>query len=477
MENITAGMLAEACGGEIAAGREDREVLHIKLDSRKIEPGDLFVPIIGARQDAHRFIPDVKAAGAAAVLTSEEEYIDNTSADDSDATVMIKVADTVKALQDIGKFLRSRMNIPVVAVTGSLGKTTTRELIAAVLSVKYKVFRTPGNSNSQVGVPVALSEVSSDDQICVIELGMSEPGELTKIARIAAPDTAVITNVGVTHIEQLGSRENILKEKLSIQDGMKYGSVLIVNADNDMLENISARDGILTFRVGTRPDCSLTASDIELKDGNAEFTVRFKDMNARVKLGVPGIHNVTDALEAIAVGLNYGITLEEAAEGLSSFRGFSHRQQQYAGKCGDKDILILDDSYNASPASVMAALDTFKETGKGRRHIAVLGDMKELGDEAEKFHREVGKHAAYSGLDVLFTTGENCAYLTAAVRDAYSDEDAPEKEMPYICEFPDTEELKKALIQELREGDYVLFKGGNAVRLFELADYFKAGDT
>ncbi len=474
MENVTAGMLAAACGGEIAAGNAQREVLHIKLDSREVEPGDLFVPIIGARQDAHRFIPDVTAAGAAAVLTSEPEY---TGCSDTDGTAMIKVDDTVKALQDIGKFLRDRISIPVIAVTGSLGKTTTRELIASALSVKYRVYKTPGNSNSQVGVPVALSEISSEDQIAVIELGMSEPGELARIARIARPDTAIITNVGVTHIEQLKTRENILKEKLSIQDGMKEGGVLIINADNDMLQSISARDGIRTFRVGTSPDCDLTAYDIEVKDGKAEFTASYKDMSARARLGVLGAHNVTNALEALAVGINYGITLEEAAEGLSSFKGFSHRQQQYAGKCGDKNILILDDSYNASPDSVIASLDMFKETGIGRRHIAVLGDMKELGDEAERFHREVGEHAAYSGLDVLFTTGDNCRYLTEAVRNAYSKENTPEKEIPRICEFPDTEELKAALEDELREGDYVLFKGGNAVGLYALADYFKAEDS
>ena len=208
MEQVFVRDLVEATGGRLLAGNPDTAVMKIRLDSRQVEAGDLFVPIIGERVDGHRFIAQVIETGAAAVLTSEHEEAENQNA------AWIRVEDTKEALQNIGRYLRARLTLPLVGVTGSVGKTTTREMIAAALSAKNRVYKTPGNSNSQVGVPITISEISQKDEVGVIELGMSEPGELTIIAKIAKIDMAVITNIGITHIEQLGSRENIYKEKM-----------------------------------------------------------------------------------------------------------------------------------------------------------------------------------------------------------------------------------------------------------------------
>lgn len=245
MENITVKDIVAATGGRLLCGNAAQKIEHLSIDSRTMKGNDLFVPLIGEKVDAHRFIGQAFDTGAAAVLTSEHE-----SAADTEHA-WIRVADTKNALQDIGRYYRSRLNLPLVGITGSVGKTTTREMVAAALSAKYQVYKTPGNSNSQVGVPITLSEITSADEIGVLELGMSMPGELTVIAKIAQVDMAVITNVGITHIEQLGSQDNIYHEKLTIQDGLKEGGILFLNGDDPRLKETRAKDGCRTVYYGT----------------------------------------------------------------------------------------------------------------------------------------------------------------------------------------------------------------------------------
>ena len=238
MEHVTVKDLVLGSGGVLVSGRAEAPVSHIRLDSRQVEPGDLFVPLLGERVDSHRFLPQVMGQG-----------------------------DTKKALQKIGSYLRDRLTLPLVGVTGSVGKTTTREMIAAALSARFRVYKTPGNSNSQVGVPVTLSEITENDQVGVIELGMSEPGEMTVIAKIARVDMAVITNIGITHIGQLGSQENILREKLHITDGMKDGGLLILNGDDPFLKNVRGREGLRTVYYGTGENYDFRAVDVGFADG------------------------------------------------------------------------------------------------------------------------------------------------------------------------------------------------------------------
>lgn len=457
MEHMTVKDLLEATGGRLLCGRPETPVRNISLDSRVMKGDDLFVPLIGEKVDAHRFISQVFEKGAVATLTSEHDAMDSPYAH-------IRVEDTKQALQDIGRYCRKRLTLPLVGVTGSVGKTTTREMIAAALSARFRVFKTPGNSNSQVGVPITISEISEEDQVGVIELGMSEPGELTVIARIAQIDMAVITNIGITHIEYLGSRENIYKEKMTIQDGLKDGGVLILNGDDDMLCRTSGKDGVKTLYYGTGSNSDFRAEEIVLAEDKTEFTAVYGTQRQKIRLNVLGKHNVLNAMAAVAVCCQCGMTMEEAAAGLAGFTGFKNRQQIYEGK----RLTILDDSYNASPASMEAALEVFMTLKKGSRHVAVLADMKELGEDVLKYHREVGACAGKAGVDYLVTLGEACRALCDGFRESCG---AP------VAEFEDKELLREFLEGELKEGDCVLFKGSNSMGISTVAAYFiqKAG--
>lgn len=455
MEHVLVRDLMEATGGNLIFGNPEASVARIKLDSRQVESGDLFVPIIGERVDGHKFIPQVLAAGAAVVLTSEHDEVP----EDCKTGSWIRVADTKTALQDIGRYLRARLTLPLVGVTGSVGKTTTREMIAAALSAKYRVYKTPGNSNSQVGVPITISEISEQDEIGVIELGMSEPGELTVIAQIAKIDMAVITNVGITHIEQLGSRENIYKEKMTIQDGLRENGVLILNGDDDMLCDTKGKDGVKTIYYGLGQNCDFRAENINLNDGPAKFTAIHGEERQEIELGVLGMHNVMNALAAIAVCHENGMTMEEAAQGLKTFHGFKGRQQIHAGA----KYTILDDSYNASPASMKASLDVFKTLKPGSRHVAVLADMKELGDQVMEYHHEVGVHTANTGVDLVVTLGEACHALAEGVKSV--------SEIS-VVEFSNKDDMVAYLDANLTEGDCVLFKGSNSMGLSAVAAHF-----
>lgn len=450
MENMTVGRIAEAVGGRLLCGEASLPVEHISIDSRKILPNSLFVPLIGEKVDAHRFLKQAIELGAAAVFTSEHEEAEDPS------VPWIRVDDTKKALQRLGAFCRqSRPSLPVVAVTGSVGKTTTREMIAVALSAKYEVYKTPGNHNSQVGVPITLSEISSKDEIAVIELGMSERGELSVIAKMAEPDMAVITNIGVTHIEQLGSIMSIYAEKMSIQDGLRKGGKLFLNVDDPFLWNTKARKDVEVVYYGKMSWARYQAGNIHLEDGYPVFTLYYKEREIKVKLGVLGEHNVYNALAALAVAGECGVNLEAAARALEQFRGFANRQQLY--QVGG--LTIFDDSYNASPVSMKAAIEVLANM-KGKRRIAVLADMKELGEQTEEFHYDVGKFAAQKNLDFVITCGELARQIAKAVLDA--------EKMIQVVSFSDNESLLGFLRGLLHEGDCVLFKGSNSMKLFEV---------
>lgn len=452
MEHVTVKDLVLGSGGVLVSGRAEAPVSHIRLDSRQVEPGDLFVPLLGERVDSHRFLPQVMGQGAAAVLTSQEL----TLPEDGDGCAVIRVEDTKKALQKIGSYLRDRLTLPLVGVTGSVGKTTTREMIAAALSARFRVYKTPGNSNSQVGVPVTLSEITENDQVGVIELGMSEPGEMTVIAKIARVDMAVITNIGITHIGQLGSQEKILREKLHITDGMKDGGLLILNGDDPFLKNVRGREGLRTVYYGTGENCDFRAVDICFEDGYPSFTAVHGADRQRVRLNVMGQHNVMNAMAAMAVCAECGMTMEEAARGLLTGQGFKNRQQVHeTGR-----FTILDDSYNACPESMKAAFQVFKELHPERRHVAVLAEMRELGHETESAHRQVGVFAAEAGIHLLVTLGAECRALT---------EEFKKRSGAPVAEFTDKDQMTAYLDQALQDGDCVLFKGANSMALFKVA--------
>lgn len=450
MENMTVRKIAEAAGGELLCGDGDTPIVHISIDSRNIPEHALFVPLIGEKVDAHNFLRQAIQNGAAAVFTSRHQVTEDSR------VPWIRVEDTRKALQKLGYAYRNQMTLPLVGITGSVGKTTTREMIALALSAGFSVYKTPGNKNSQVGLPITLSEITSKDEIGVIELGMSEPGELSVIAKIARPDMAVITNIGVTHIEQLGSRENIYREKLTIQDGLKAGGTLILNADDDMLMHTRAREGFRTLYYGTGKQADYRAEEISLEEGYPVFTAVHATERVRVHLHVMGEHNVLNAMAALAVAGEYKVPMKDAAKALEQFDGFENRQQVYR-----KDgITVINDSYNASPASMKAAIRVLASMS-GRRRIAVLADMKELGKDASAFHYEIGQFAAEQNIDFIVTCGPLAKQIAKGVLDAAKN--------IQVVSFMKNEDVILFLDGLLKPDDCILLKGSNSMKLFEVS--------
>lgn len=449
---MTVGEVLEATGGRLLCGSKDLALKNISIDSRSMAGDDLFVPLIGEKVDAHRFIEKAFETGAAATLTSEHDEME-------DVHPWIRVEDTLKALQDIGRYCRSHLHLPLVGITGSVGKTTTREMVAAALGAKYRVFKTPGNHNGQIGVPLTLSEISEQDEVGVLELGMSLPGEMTVIAKIAQVDMAVITNVGVTHIEQLGSQDNIFREKMSIQDGLRPGGILFLNGDDPRLGAAAAKEGCRTVYYGTGENCDYRAEDIRIENGYPVFTAVCRDVRVPVRLKVMGRHNVGNAMVALAVADACGVAPMQAAEALETYHGFQGRQQISE----QNGVTVIDDTYNASPVSMIAGLEILHSMKNAKRRIAVLADMKELGPESPRFHREIGDWINDHPVDVLFTLGELAGEIDAAAEKGNG--------AGLRVHFADGErdQLADRLEALLEAGDCVLLKGSNSMKLGEVA--------
>ena len=462
MRALSIGEIREATGGELLSGSEDVRISYISIDSRDVREETLFVPLVGEKVDAHRFLEQVIAEGAKAVFTARDLTEAQHEAAAAAGTAVIRVSDTLIALQALSAWHRSRLSLPLIGVTGSVGKTTTREMIAAALSAKYRVFKTKANHNSQIGVPLTLLDIE-DEEIGVIEMGISRPGEMHIISELVCPSAAVVTNIGTAHLMELGSRENIRDEKLKIQDGMQKDAYIFRNADDALLLAGALREDMISRTYGRAETADCRAENVSLVNGCVEFTANIRGERVEVKLGVPGEHQVWNALAALGVAEAYGVPLDGAASELSKFKGYRHRQQIF-----ERDgVLVIDDSYNASPDSMRAALSILREM-KDRRRIAVLGDMKELGAEEKELHREIGAAlAAAEGADCVLTLGELAGELAEAFR--------AHCKAPYSPElgcFSEREELFEVLKEKVKPGDAILFKASNSMKFSELADYF-----
>ena len=444
MQNFYVKDIIEATGGKLLCGNADTPVNMISTNSKEIGEGCLFVPVIGERVDAHRFIEDAVAAGAVAVLTSEHDSLDLNAA-------CIKVDNTIKAMQEIGSAYGRRMNIPKIGITGSVGKTTTKEMVACALSAGFRGFKTSGNNNSQIGVPNTLSKISPDDEIAVIEMGMSMPGEMKRLAELVDLDAAIVTNIGVSHIEQLGSQDGICKEKFHISDALGSDGMMFLNGDDEILKKHMHELGCRITLFGINDNNDYRAVNIKA-GAQTEFDVmNNNEILCHVCLNVPGMHNVRNALAAIAVAVRYGIAADKAAEALSGYGGVEMRQQIIH----HNGITIIDDSYNASPDSMKAGIDVLCTIGKSRK-IAVLADMLELGEKSPQYHAEVGAFMAGHNVDELITYGELSINIGKA---------AECNKSLKIRHFDTREEVDKYLDSDLKEGDTVLFKGSRGMKL------------
>ena len=453
MGKITLREAAQWCGGRVEEKYADRTFFGASNDSRKIQPGELFVVLKGER-DGHDYIPAAMERGAAAVLGSRQvgDY------------PMILVEDTRKALGDIARQERLRLNMKVVAVTGSVGKSTTKEMIACVLDGTYRVGKTPANHNNDIGMPMALLAMPEDTEVAVLEMGMNHFREIAYLASIGRPDVAVITNIGTMHIEHLGSMQGILQAKLEILEGMQENGRIILNGDDQLLWNRHKLYPVHTRYFGIQnPECDVLGSDISQQDGILSFQVHSGSLTFPAELTLEGEHYVPDALAAISVGLEMGVDAAKIQERLSRFRNMAGRQEILE----IRGCTVIKDCYNAGPESMAAALNVLGH--KPGRHIAVLGDMLELGVCTQAEHYRIGRIAAEKA-DVLMAYGPNAPrVIGGAITGGMNDRCAKA--------YDDQKKLAEALGHIARPGDVILVKGSRGMHMERVLDLFGKEDT
>ena len=449
MGAITLAQAAQWCGGRVAPKYENVTFLGANNDSRKLEKGQLFVALQGAR-DGHDFIPAALENGAAAVLCTHC---------DGDYPAIV-VEDTRIALGDIARNERQRLGMKVVCITGSVGKSTTKEMVADVLASTYRVAKTPVNHNNDIGMPMAILSMPEDTQVAVLELGMNHFGEISYLSHIAKPDVAVIINIGTMHIEHLGSQEGILQAKLEILEGLHPAGKVILNGDDPLLWKLDKTlDNCLYFG-WNNSESGVFGTDLEENTGLIRMNVRCKNERFPVELALEGSHYISDALAAVAVGLTFNVTADKIHQSLSHFQTMEGRQEIIE----TNGITIIKDCYNAGPESMAAALNVLGN--RSGRRVAVLGDMLELGVCTQAEHYKVGRIAAEKA-DVIFAYGANASrVVSGAITGGMAD----------ICAkaFEDKEKLVAMLKQTAKKGDVILFKGSRGMRLELVLEKFLA---
>lgn len=436
---MTVADAAKAVGGTFT---KDGKFTGVSTDSRKIEKGCLFIALEGDKFDGHDFIDPVCKDGAAAVLCRKK----------TDCSLpVIYVEDTRQALLDLAAYYRSTLDVKVVGLTGSVGKTTTKDMTALVMGAKYNTVKTKGNLNNDIGMPLTIFSLETSTEAAVIEMGMNHKGEISRLTAVSKPDCAIITNIGVSHIENLGSRENILNAKLEILEGMKKGSNLFLCGDNDLLSQVKNDDYNIVFFGIDNDKCDVRAVDIESTSEGSRCNVLYNGEKYPMTVPAAGVHNIYDALAAFTAGVYSGVDPIAAAEAIAKYVP-SGMRQKITEKGG---ITFIEDCYNASPDSVKASINTLSGI-KAERRIAVLGDMLELGDYSEKAHSDCGKYAAEKNIDILFAYGKESKATAAA---------AKENGVKEIYESIGENDLSEKILRVLKKGDAVLFKASRGMKL------------
>ena len=453
MNDLSLAQIAKLAGGSISADDTSVIVSRISTDSRSLRAGDLFVPLRGENFDGHKFIDQTAERGAAGAIVEE-----NWKGKVPRGFALIRVADTLAGYQTLAANYRASLSLKVIAITGSNGKTSTKDFVAATLAKKFRVTKTEGNFNNHVGLPQTMLAARRDDDIAVWEIGMNHPGEIAALAKLARPDVAIITNIGVAHIEFMGSREAIAEEKGALAAAVAPNGTLILNADDGFSEGIAKRTSARVVLAGIE-NGSVRATDISQNSTGSEFTILEGAHRCRAQLPVPGIHMVQNAMLAVAAGRAFGLSLEECAVGLAS-TPLTKARLQIRDIGG---IQFIDDSYNANPDSMKAALRTLVELDADGRRIAVLGEMGELGAESERGHREVGEAAAALRIDELIAVGAMGATMARAAQAAGLEN----------CVAVDSaREAAERLGKSAAPGDLILVKGSRAARMERVLEEF-----
>ncbi|MGE5653326.1 MAG: UDP-N-acetylmuramoyl-tripeptide--D-alanyl-D-alanine ligase [Bacillota bacterium] len=455
MFSMTFDELARVVGGRPLAGSPDHVFTGVVTDSRKVTPGCLFVPLKGEHVDGHQYIAQAIARGAVGALTERTDV-------EGQGGCLVLVSNALAALHDMARHHLAVTGVKVIGITGSVGKTTTKDMIAAVLGQRYRVLKSEGNLNTEVGLPLTIFNLEDNHEIAVLEMGMRGPGEIAELCRIAKPDVAVLTNISEVHLELLGSIENIALAKAEILEALGESGIAVLNADDPWVMKMrsKARGTVITYGIANSADTM--AYEIEtLGLGGSRFTVDLDgERMGRVHLPVPGEHNILNALAAVSVGRALGMSFEQVNAGLASFTPSAQRLNII--NLSDGSILI-NDSYNAGPKSVAATLGVLREIRGDRPTIAVLGDMLELGEAAERAHLTVGALVHSTGVDRLITRGQLARRIAKGALEAGM---APERIRAAIS----NRDALSALLDWLQPGSAILIKGSRGMAMEEIVE-------
>lgn len=441
---ISVEEILNACSGQLLEGNKNQLITNITTDSRSKERG-LFIAIRGERFDGHDFTGDFFKNGGHAVIAEKKVS----------GKCVILVDDTKKALRDIAAYYRCKFNIPIVAVTGSVGKTSTKDMLSVILSQKYNTHKTMGNFNNEIGLPLTIFGLDNKHQMAVVEMGMNNYGEISRLTAIAKPSVAVITNIGTAHIGNLGSQEGILKAKLEILEGLSSDGLVILNGDDKLLYQLKGKIPYQTVFYGIdNINADLTAYDIVLGADKTKFKVNINGHEYSAVIHIAGKHHIYNALAGIIAGLHCQVNMEDIINGISRFTIGDMRQNIIT--VGGVKLIV--DCYNASTQSMDASLKVLKQIAIGRT-IAVLGDMLEMGDYAQDAHKEVGQIVANLNIDLLVTVGN---YMSITAKEAANSGIT-------VKHFENNSDAGEYLLKQLQKGDTVLFKASRTMKLEEIS--------
>lgn len=438
--------IVKATKGALLKEADVKEIKAVSTDTRKIEEGTMFIALKGENFNGNNYVLDAFNKGAKIAIVDEVKCDLNELKED---VALIKVQNTGRALMDLAKFYREKLGLKVVGITGSAGKTSTKDLVAAVLSDKYKVFKTKGNFNNEIGLPLMILELDSTYDVAILEMGMRGLGQIKELVEIASPDLGIITNIGISHIEILKTRENILKAKMEIATFFDKNNTLVVCGNDDFLGALPEAQYKIV-KTGVGENFEIGAKNIALEELSSKFTVYAGEKEEEFSLDMPGEHNISNLMLGIAIAKELGVSFEEMKRGLKNIEATSMRLELIK-----KDgFSILNDCYNSSPVAVKSAIDVMKNI-EGKRRIAVLGTMRELGHKSEEAHMEIGKYAKENGIEKVLCFGD----FSENIKEGYGEG---------CTVYENKEELIKDLLNIICEGDIILVKASRSLKFEEI---------
>lgn len=453
MEILTINEILTATQGNLIIGSPNYPIRNISIDSRNIKKDDLFIAIRGKTLDGHNFIREAVDKGATTII------VENIKKDNL-AVNQILVNNSTKSLGDIAQYYRKKYSPTVVAITGSNGKTTTKEMIAEILQKKLKIVKSPYSFNNDIGVPLTVLQLTKDTQVMIIEMEMNELGGTRRLCEIAQPNIGVITNIGDTHLEFMHTREGVAQEKAELLEAIAPNGIAILNADDPMVMNIGEKYQFKTkLTYGIKNKADFMANKIIYKnEQGCEFLLNNK---YEIKLSIPGVYNIYNALAVICVAQVMNIGISDIAQSLRDFQLASMRME----RININGLEIINDAYNANPQSMMASLETFMTFPSSGRRVVILGDMLELGEQSPEFHRNLGRNLPV-GIDILVTVGEQAKYIAQGVKEKG-------KKVDMILTFDNPNEAGNKLVDIIKINDKILIKGSRAVKMEEIINKFK----